>query len=108
MLSRIARGELQGCLTTVIIAEVFYKRRWDEQWKVGNRWQCGPVAYDAELIEAFSWWLAEKAEWWLEQQQQAVSFDEWVTALWQDRRVQAAWPVVAAAQQRAVRRVPKG
>lgn len=21
-----------------------YKRRWDEQWKVGNRWMAGPVA----------------------------------------------------------------
>ena len=79
------------------IEQPVYKRRWDEQWKVGNRWQCGPVAYDAELIEAFNWWLAEKAEWWLERNGKATGFDEWTAALWQDARIAAAWPVIAEA-----------
>src|SRR5206468_9512515 len=48
------------------IEQPVYKRRWDEQWKVGNRWECGPVAYSQELIDAFTWWLSEKAEWHLE------------------------------------------
>jgi len=39
------------------------KRRWDEQWKVGNEWRCGEIAYAAEFIDAFEWWLKEKAEW---------------------------------------------
>lgn len=82
------------------IEQPVYKRRWDEQWKVGNRWQCGQVAYDAELIEAFDWWLSEKAEWLLEQQGRAVEFDAWAASLWQDERIQAAWPVVAEAQHR--------
>ena len=34
------------------IEQPVYKRRWDEQWKVGNRWQSGQPAYDAEFIEA--------------------------------------------------------
>jgi hypothetical protein len=58
------------------IEQPVYKRRWDEQWKVGNRWQCGAVAYDAELIEAFNWWLAEKAEWCLERSGKPTGFDE--------------------------------
>ena len=82
------------------IEQSVYKRRWDEQWKVGNRWQCGQPAYDAEFIDAFSWWLSEKAEWWLEQRGDAVSFDAWSVALWNDTRIQAAWPVVAEAQHR--------
>ncbi|MDO8578011.1 MAG: hypothetical protein Q7R50_02400 [Dehalococcoidales bacterium] len=70
-----------------------YKRRWDEQWKVGNRWQCGQVAYNAELSDAFDWWLYEKAEWWLEKQRNGgpVSLREWTAAIWQDGRVQAGW-----------------
>src|SRR5206468_4426923 len=43
------------------IEQPVYKRRWDDQWKVGNRWQCGAVAYAQELIDAFTWWLSEKA-----------------------------------------------
>ena len=27
------------------IEQPVYKRRWDEQWKVSNRWMAGPVAY---------------------------------------------------------------
>ena len=48
------------------IEQSVYKRRWDEQWKVGNEWRCGEIAYAAEFIDAFEWWLKEKAEWWLE------------------------------------------
>lgn len=78
------------------IEQPVYKRRWDEQWKMGNRWQCGPVAYDAEFVDAFYWWLSEKAEWWLEKKKGGgpVSLGEWVGVLWLDSRVQAAWEVV--------------
>ena len=71
------------------------KRRWDEQWKVGNQWQCGPIAYAAEFAEAFEWWLREKAERWLEDKENGgpVQFEEWAEALWNDARVKAAWPV---------------
>ncbi len=82
------------------IEQPVYKRRWKEQWKVGNHWQCGEPAYDAELIDAFSWWLSEKAEWWLEQRGEPISFDKWEGALWKDTRIQAAWPVIAEAQHR--------
>jgi hypothetical protein len=84
------------------IEQPVYKRRWDEQWKVSNRWQCGPVAYDAEFADAFDWWLSEKAEWWLENEVKGgpVSMGVWTEALWQDSRVQAAWPVVREALDR--------
>jgi hypothetical protein len=82
------------------IEQPIYKRRWDEQWKVGNRWQCGQPAYDAELIDTFSWWFLEKAEWWLEQFREPVSFDKWEEALWKDTRIHAAWLVIAEAQHR--------
>ena len=82
------------------IEQAVYKRRWDEQWRIGNAWQCGPAAYDAELLEAFAWWLAEKAEWWLEQRRTAVPLPAWSAALWSDARVQAAWPVTAEAADR--------
>jgi len=82
------------------IEQFVYKRRWDEQWKVGNQWESGAPAYDAEFIDAFSWWLSEKAEWWLEQQGEPVPFDKWIGALWIDRRIQAAWPVIAETQHR--------
>jgi hypothetical protein len=82
------------------IEQPVYKRRWKEQWKVGNHWQCGEPAYDAEFIDAFSWWLSEKAEWWLEQRGEPISFDKWEGALWKDTRIQAAWPVIAEAQHR--------
>ena len=88
------------------IEQPVYKRRWDEQWKVGNRWQCGPVAYDAEFVDAFEWWLSEKAEWWLEKKKNGgpVSLDDWTAALWQDVRVQAAWGVVSEALGRLQKR----
>jgi hypothetical protein len=82
------------------IEQPIYKRRWDEQWKVDNRWECGPPAYDAEFLDAFSWWLSEKAEWWLEQHKSPVNLDDWMSALWCDPRVQAAWPVAAEASHR--------
>jgi len=73
------------------------KRRWDEQWKVGNEWRSGPVAYAAEFVDAFEWWLSEKAEWWLEHKKNGgpVELDDWAAAIWKDSRVQAAWPVAA-------------
>jgi hypothetical protein len=79
------------------IEQPVYKRRWDEQWKVGNEWRCGQVAYAAEFVDAFEWWLREKAEWWLEHKKNGgpVELDDWVAALWKDPRVQAAWPVTA-------------
>jgi hypothetical protein len=79
------------------IEQPVYKRRWDEQWKVGNQWRCGPIAYAAEFVDAFEWWICEKAEWWLEHKKSGgpVEFEEWAQALWKDSRVQAAWPVAA-------------
>ncbi len=79
------------------IEQAVYKRRWDEQWKVGNQWRCGEIAYAAEFIDAFEWWLKEKAEWWLENKKSGglAELDEWTAALWADERVQAAWPVAA-------------
>ncbi len=76
-----------------------YKRRWDEQWKVGNRWTAGPAAYAQELADAFRGWLAERAEWHLEEKAKGgpLGVDAWCAALWNDARVQAAWPVVADA-----------
>jgi hypothetical protein len=84
------------------IEQPVYKRRWDEQWKIGNSWQCGQPAYDAEFIDAFDWWLSEKAEWWLEHRKEggSVTLEEWTAALWADERVQAAWPVAAEALHR--------
>ena len=83
-----------------------YKRRWDEQWKVGNRWQCGPIAYDAELVDAFNWWLSEKAEWWLEHEAKGgpTSLDTWIKALSVDERIKAAWGMVSQALERLNRR----
>lgn len=70
-----------------------YKRRWDEQWKVGNRWQCGQIAYKAEFADALDWWLSEKAEWWLEKKAKGGPIDlrTWTSALWKDSRIQAAY-----------------
>jgi type I restriction-modification system DNA methylase subunit len=81
------------------IEQALYKRRWDEQWKVGNRWTCGPVAYAAEFVDAFTWWLAEKAESNLEHKAKGgpIGLDGWTAALWKDERIQAAWPVVVDA-----------
>jgi type I restriction-modification system DNA methylase subunit len=90
------------------IEQPLYKRRWDEQWKVRNRWQCGPVAYDAELVEAFDWWLSEKAEWWLERKAHGgpVDLTNWTATISADARVQAAWAVVSEAFQRLNRFKP--
>ncbi len=76
-----------------------YKRRWDEQWKVANRWTAGPAAYAQELTNAFRGWLAEKTEWHLEHKAGGgpLALDPWRAALWKDPRIQAAWPVVAEA-----------
>ncbi len=77
------------------IEQPVYKRRWDEQWKLGNRWVSGPIAYAAEFVQAFEWWLCEKAEWWLENKGRGgpVEFDTWAEAMWKDSRIQAGWPV---------------
>jgi hypothetical protein len=79
------------------IEQPVYKRRWDEQWKVRNEWRSGPLAYAAEFVDAFEWWLSEKAEWWLEHKKNGgpVELDDWAAAIWKDSRVQAAWPVAA-------------
>jgi type I restriction-modification system DNA methylase subunit len=79
------------------IEQPVYKRRWDEQWKTGNEWRCGEIAYAAEFIDAFEGWLKEKAEWWLEHKRHGgpVEVGEWTQALWKDDRIQAAWPVAA-------------
>ncbi|GEM_PF-589991 len=81
------------------IEQPVYKRRWDEQWKVGNRWTCGPAAYAQELIDAFTWWLREKAEWHLEHKAKGgpLALPDWSAALFKDARVAAAWPVIANA-----------
>lgn len=78
------------------IEQPVYKRRWDEQWKVGNQWRSGNVAYAAEFVEAFEWWLREKAEWWLEHRKNGgpVELNQWANSLWKDARVEAAWAVV--------------
>jgi type I restriction-modification system DNA methylase subunit len=79
------------------IEQPVYKRRWDEQWKVGNQWRCGEIAYAAEFVGAFEWWLNEKAEWWLEHKKHGgpAELGEWTQSLWKDERIQAAWPVAA-------------
>ena len=79
------------------IEQPVHKRRWDEQWKVGNRWRSGDVAYSAEFTKAFEYWLMEKAEWWLENKTHgaSVEFGEWVQALWIDNRIRDAWTVAA-------------
>jgi hypothetical protein len=53
-------------------------------------------------LDAFAWWLSEKAEWWLEHKHagKAVTLEAWADALWQEERVQAAWTVAAEASQR--------
>jgi hypothetical protein len=105
------------------IEQPVYKRRWDEQWKVANRWECGPVAYAQELIDAFTWWLSEKAEWHLEYKAKGgpIKLEGWSAALFEDDRVAAAWPVTAKAvhevekykfdtldqEQQEIRRKPK-
>jgi hypothetical protein len=80
-----------------LIEQPVYKRRWDEQWKVSNRWMAGPVAYAQEFVDAFRWWLAEKADWQLERKANGgpVELGAWTAALWRDARIQAAWPVDA-------------
>jgi len=79
------------------IEQPVYKRRWDEQWKVANQWRCGDMAYAAEFLDAFEWWLKEKAEWWLEDRKAGgpVELSNWTRAIWDDGRVRAAWPVAA-------------
>ena len=79
------------------IEQPVYKRRWDEQWKVGNQWRSGPIAYAAEFMDAFESWLREKAEWWLENKKNGgpAEIEQWTNALWSDSRVQAAWHVAA-------------
>ena len=58
-----------------------YKRRWDEPF--GNR----------DFLDAYEWWLMEKAEWCLENQYKGgpIQLDIWAAELWKDNRVQAAY-----------------
>jgi hypothetical protein len=78
------------------VEHAVYKRRWDEEWKHGNEWRSGSIAYAAEFVDAFEWWILEKAEWWLEKKNGGlVEFDDWAQALWKDERVNATWPVAA-------------
>ncbi len=58
---------------------------------------CGQPAYDAEFLDAFHWWLSEKAEWWLEMKKGGgpLALTEWTAELWEDQRIQAAWQVAA-------------
>jgi hypothetical protein len=79
------------------IEQPVYKRRWDEQWKVKNRWECGPVAYEQELTDAFEWWLLEKAEWYLEHKTKGNTefLSSWAEFLRRDKRIQAALVAVA-------------
>jgi hypothetical protein len=74
------------------IEQPVYKRRWDEQWKVKNRWECGEIAYQTELRDAFDSWLREKAEWWLEHKakDQQATLHDLAEALWRNERVHAA------------------
>lgn len=80
------------------IEQPVYKRRWDEQWKVGGKWKCGDEAYRRELRDAFEWWLLEKAEWYLENKKDGgpVELCDWAAGLWKDSRVRAAVEFVAA------------
>src|SRR5207244_794182 len=66
---------------------------------VGNRWMAGPVAYAQELIDAFTWWLSEKAEYYLEHKVHGgqIALADWSAALFKDTRVAAAWEVAADA-----------
>jgi hypothetical protein len=79
------------------IEQPVYKRRWDEQWKVGSQWRSGAVAYAAEFLEAFEWWLREMAEWWLEHRKNGgpVEVNQWADAVWKEPRIRAAWAVAA-------------
>jgi len=77
------------------IEQPVYKRRWDEQWKVGGSWTCGDSAYVAEFRDALRWWLAEKAEWYVEKKTRGgpISLESWTHAIESDLRVRAAFEV---------------
>ncbi len=68
------------------IEQPVYKRRWYH-----------PKSDDQEFLDAFEWWMREKAEWWLEHEAKGGPREllVWTQALWEDARVQAAWPVAA-------------
>jgi hypothetical protein len=50
-------------------------------------------------VDAFTWWLSEKAEWHLEHKAKGgpIALPDWSAALFKDARVAAAWEVVADA-----------
>jgi hypothetical protein len=79
------------------IEQPVYKRRWDEQWKVGARWQCGQPAYDQEFIDAFTWWLSEKAEWWLEKKARdgVARLDQWPSSTTRNSNQRSTAPSAA-------------
>lgn len=66
---------------------------------MGNRWECGSAAYAQELVDAFTWWLSEKAEWHLEHKAKGgqIALSDWSATLFKDARIAAAWPVIADA-----------
>lgn len=71
-----------------------YKRRWDEQWKIGNSWACGEAAYAKEFTDAFDHWLMELAEYTAETigEEAGITLGALTDALWNHPRVAAAWP----------------
>ena len=77
-----------------------YKRRWDEQWKIGNSWACGEAAYAQEFIDAFGHWLMELAEHTAEALggEVGVSLPTLTDALWTKTRVVSAWPLCCELQ----------
>jgi len=60
-----------------------YKRRWEEPFD------------DKDFLQAYEWWLREKAEYLLETGHNGgpVSLEVWAAELWKDARVQAAYTV---------------
>jgi len=72
-----------------------YKRRWDEQWKIGVGWACGEAAYAQEFTDAFDNWLMELAEHTAEalSGEAGVSLPTLTDALWTNTRVVSAWPL---------------
>jgi hypothetical protein len=78
-LMAIAENEYVGQLE-----QPAYKRRWVEPFD------------DKDFLQAYEWWLREKAEWLLEHNcgSGPVALDDWAEALLQDPRVQAAYRTV--------------
>ena len=65
------------------IEQPAYKRRWDEPFG------------DRDFLNAYEWWLREKAEWVLQHDHGGgpVELDDWARELRQDRRIVSAFEV---------------